>query len=263
MAVETFSHDAMKTTFTFRLRNDDPARARQVAANCATELDAIESKLSRYFPGSDVWQINQMEAGEQLFIDEWTYDCLRLSFDLYVETGGLFDITLGRKIEHRKNREEGPVPELAGRLMLDPDRPAIYCEEPGREIDLGGIGKGFALDRLREMLDECGIGEGLLSAGASTHLAFGESGWTIELPNCRERNNYELRGEAISASGTIIQGSHLVSSGPEIEPHPYVQVWVVETNAARADAWSTAAMLLSEAELAEVRRDRVVLTAGS
>ncbi len=55
-----------------------------------------------------------------------------------------------------------------GRLTIHPDIAAVTCDEPGREIDLGGIGKGFALDQLRQILLDWGAEGGLLTAGASS-----------------------------------------------------------------------------------------------
>ena len=79
---------------------------------------------------------------------------------MHVVTQGLFDITLGKQIEHQKRRSTGESPTLGGTLALDPDRPVIHCIEAGREIDLGGIGKGFALDCLKANMTECGIQSG-------------------------------------------------------------------------------------------------------
>ena len=64
--------------------------------------------------------------------------------------------------------------------------PAITCEEPGREIDLGGIGKGFALDQLKQLLTEWDADDALLAAGASSLLAFGPSAWPVDLTGERE-----------------------------------------------------------------------------
>lgn len=259
-ADHTYSHDAMKTTFTLRIFGEPSDFTARLTANLFEELDTIEQKLSRYFPGSDVWQINHMKAGERLFISEWTYDCLRTAFEVYMETGGVFDVTLGKKIEHQKNRTDGPVPDMTGQLVLDPERPAVHCIEPGREIDLGGIGKGFALDILSPKLRGGGISDALLSAGTSTHLAFGDGSWPIKLAGCNERDSLDLKNQALSASGTDIQGSHLVSPTEKSHDYPFSQIWVVEKTAARADAWSTAAMLLTEEELQELKREREIYT---
>lgn len=138
---------------------------------------------------------------------------------------------------------------IEGSLMIDPDKPAIHCLEAGREIDLGGIGKGFALDRVHTLLLDWGIDCALLSAGASTRLAFGDHAWPVSLPGTAEPRTVELRDQALSASGTAIQGSHIVS--PRFNEHNYhhERIWVLARTATTADAWSTAALLMEPGEL--------------
>lgn len=65
--------------------------------------------------------------------------------------------------------------------MIDDARPQVHCLEGGREINFGGIGKGYALDVMAELCRQWGIPAGLLCAGASTQLAFGNSPWPISL----------------------------------------------------------------------------------
>jgi len=245
----SFEHKAMKTIFTFRLQHED----RKVAATAANEafqlIDEVEDKLSRYREGSDVWQINHMEADQTLFISELCYDCLLLSLQALTETMGFFDVTLGRQIEHQKRQEEGAPPELTGQIMLVPDRPAVYCKEPGREIDLGGIGKGFALDRAKALLRGWGVDTGILSAGASTHLAFGEKAWRLGLSARKQTLDIDLRNQSLSASGTGVQNEHILSPLGEQSPYQHPRIWVLHESAAWADAWSTAAMLMNREEL--------------
>lgn len=245
----------MKTVFTLRIRHEDKKTARNAALSAIELIDKIENKLSRYIAGSDVWQINHMEADQTLFISELTHECLHLSLEAYQKTEGLFDVTLGRLIEHRKNKEDGPAPALSGQLMVVPDRPAIHCAEPGREIDLGGVGKGYALDQAKKCLEEWEIESGILSSGASTHLAFGPQKWTIGLTGKNETREISLSEEALSASGTGIQDAHIVSSTGEETSYNYPRVWVLGDSAAWADIWSTAAMLMPADEMSEKTRE--------
>jgi len=245
----TFEHKAMKTTFKLRLQHEDKNQADK-AARCAIELiDEIENKLSRYRAGSDVWQINHMEAGQTLFLGELCYDCLRLSLEAYAETMGLFDVTLGRQIEHQKRNEDGEPPDLSGQLAMVPDRPAIHCNEPGREIDLGGVGKGFALDRVKELVREWDIESGIISAGASTHLAFGQPEWMIGLSAKNETKDISIKNQALSASGTGVQNEHILSPAGHQEGYCHPRVWVLHQSAAWADIWSTTGMLMQTDEL--------------
>ena len=193
----TFKHEAMKTTFTLRLIHAQAKHVRDAANQAFALIDEIENALSRYISGSDVSQINRMRSGQTLFISETCYECMRIALKIYVDSDGLFDITLGRQIEHQKNAMTGVVPRIEGQLMVDPDRPAIHCVEAGREIDLGGIGKGFALDRIVLLLQDLGIQSGLIAAGASTQLAFGENSWKIELTGSTNMPAVELNNQAL------------------------------------------------------------------
>jgi thiamine biosynthesis lipoprotein len=242
-------HEAMKTTYTLRLLTEDAALAKQVGTACIQCIDTLESQLSRHYAGSDIWQVNQMQAGQSLFVSEDCYACLRLAMQAYEQTGGLFDITLGRLIEHRKNEHDGTPPLPQGQLIIDPDRPAIHCEAPGREIDLGGIGKGYTLDRLKDICLEHGITSGLLASGASTQLSFGDQAWPIILQSGKAQLTIQLQNAALSASGTGIQGSHIVSPDPSTPKELHERIWLLTQSAAFADAWSTAAMFMPREEL--------------
>ncbi|MGB0413564.1 MAG: FAD:protein FMN transferase [Coraliomargarita sp.] len=248
--IHLFEHDAMKTTFTLRLKTDDSELAQNIAHDCIRQLNEMEAQLSRYVEGGDIWKINRMQAGETLFLSDTCYECLKIALDAYIETGGLFDITLGRQIQHRKNKENGPAPEISGQLMLDPDRPAIHCAEAGRELDLGGIGKGFTLDKMLMRIQEWGkLDSALLSAGASSQLAYGPSASKIRLSGDHGNQVIQLHNQALSASGTGIQGNHIVSSRAVDVNYSYPRIWVVDSTAASAEIWSTAALLMNNDEL--------------
>ena len=148
---------------------------------------------------------------------------------------------------------EGPPPPVAGRLIIHPDIAAITCEEPGREIDLGGIGKGFALDQLKQLLVDWDAGDFLLGAGASSLLAFGPAEWPVELAGDRESSRIALRNQSLSVSGTGIQGSHIVHpAGPGAMPASACsRIWVTAATAALAEIWSTALMLVDPEEIAD------------
>lgn len=248
--IHQFEHHAMKTTFILRIVSDDAKLAQDVAHTAVVLLDEIEMTLSRYIEGSDVFRINHMETGQTLFISQTCYDCLRLAAEANEQTGGLFDITLGTLIEHQKNKAAGSVPSLSGTLSIDPNRPAITCVTAGREIDLGGIGKGYALDQLKILLEDWGIESALLCAGASTQLAFGSATWPIELSGEHNQLTITLNNQALSASGIGIQGSHIVSPHKRRAPdYHFKRAWILQPSAALADAWSTALMLIDAKQL--------------
>jgi thiamine biosynthesis lipoprotein len=246
-----FTHDAMNTTFSLRIRGMDEDVARSVARECCDLLDSLETRLSRFIDGSDVSRINRLHAGETLYLSEPTHQCLLLALDAYAHTGGLFDITLGTRIEHRKAGGTGPEPSPAGTLTIHPDVPAITCETPGREIDLGGLGKGFALDQLQQLLTEWGVQDALLAAAGSSLLAFGPTAWPVDLSGDADCARVFLTNQSLSASGTGIQGNHIVHPGgaDAMPAQPCKRVWVIARTAALAEIWSTALMLVNQQDI--------------
>ena len=248
-----FTHEAMNTTFRLHLRGVKEQTARGMARECFDQIDLLETRLSRFIEGSDVSRINGMAGGETLYLSESCHACLLLALDACVRTSGLFDITLGTRIAHWKSGAAGPVPPLTGKLIIHPDIAAITCEEPGREIDLGGIGKGFALDQLKKLLIDWGVEDGLLAAGASSLLAIGPAAWPVDLTGDLESLRIPLSGQSLSASGSGIQGSHIIHPwGPEAMPDPPSRrIWVIAPTVVLAEIWSTALMLIAPEEIPE------------
>lgn len=241
-----FMHEAMNTTFQLHISGVDQPAAQGMAKECFDQLDFLESRLSRFIEGSDISRINHLSAGETLHISEPCHQCLLASLDAHARTAGLFDITLGRHIEHRKSAAIGSLPPLIGNVIVHPDIAAVTCQEPGREIDLGGIGKGYALDQLRQILVDWGATGGLLTAGASSMLAFGPDAWPVNLTGDRSLLRILLSNSALSASGTGIQGSHIIHPGGDdaMPREPASRVWVTASTAAFAEIWSTALILV-------------------
>lgn len=248
--VHRFDHEAMNTTFSARIRHDDAGLAADAALACFARLDQLEDRLSRYRDGSDVCQINAMQTGQTLLITADTHDCLRAALQAGDDTGGLFDITLGVPIDHLKSRSSGPPAPPRGRLRIAPDRPAVECLEPGRGIDLGGIGKGFAVARMAEVLTDWGVHSALIAGGASTLLATGPDAWPVELRGADASEPLTLHKSTISASGTAIQGSHLVHPDePDRVAGRHRHVWVQGCDAAQVDAFATACSLMDASQI--------------
>lgn len=257
-----FHHDAMNTTFRLWIKSADEVGAKSMAKECFDQLDLLENRLSRFIEGSEVSQINHLQAGETLYVSEVCHQCLLASIDAYTRTAGLFDITLGTSIAHRKTSNPGEPPPLVGKLIIHPDRPAVTCEVPGREIDLGGIGKGFALDQLKQTLLNWGAESGLITAGASSMLAFGQQEWPIQLTGADESTQIRLSNESLSASGTGTQGEHILHpAGTDAMPEkPFSRLWVTAPTAALAEVWSTTLMLVEPSLIAEFIEGETTLT---
>jgi thiamine biosynthesis lipoprotein len=260
-----FKHEAMNTTFTLRFRGVPESSAPGIARLCIERLDLLESQLSRFLADSDISRINHMRAGETLYLSEAAYECLLQALEAYSRTHGLFDITVGARIEHAKSGADTPAPEISGSLTIHPDLPAVTCSAPGRVLDLGGIGKGFALDQLKLLLAEWDVHDALITAGASSMLAIGRSDWPVDLTGGAESRRIILRDHALSASGTGIQGAHIIHPyGDDVMPAtPTTRVWVTASTAALAEVWSTALMLVAADEIPALIADEKEITGVS
>jgi thiamine biosynthesis lipoprotein len=129
-------------------------------------------------------------------------ECLEIAWRMHALTGGTFDISIGSGLE---------------RLELVPDEFAVRAHGEGARLDLGGIGKGYAVDRMGELLEEWDIGSALIHGGFSSVLARdappGRDGWplTLSAPGPGEGGvlaRISARHKALSASGTQ-KGAHI------------------------------------------------------
>lgn len=251
---QCFAHEAMHTTFTLRLHGAPPAQLENAARDCFERIDQLENRLSRFIETSEISRINTLQAGETLYLSDACHRCLLTAIQASQETLGLFDITLGSHIESLKNNAPLPSQSPTGQLSVHPDAAAVTCISPGRQLDLGGIGKGFALDELLPILTEWDIPSGLLASGNSTLLAFGDLPWPVELITPNESLILSLQQSALGASGTEMQGAHILHPDLPSTTPSYLsdRVWITAPTAAMADAWSTALMLMQPAEAAEI-----------
>ena len=162
-------------------------------------------------------------------------DCLEIARDIHAKTAGAFDISVGTGL---------PSLELSRRHWT------VRATAAGVRIDLGGIGKGYAIDRMAEVLEEWEIGAALLHGGHSSVLALdappGLEGWPLAIG---ERTVQACR-RALSASGVRSQGRHIIDPRTGQPANARTAAWVTvelgghPSPAALAEAYSTAFMIL-------------------
>lgn len=265
--VRRFRHEAMATTWELLLPmgGADDDLAREVFA----EIDHLEGELSRFRPDSDVGRLNALPAGETLPVGPATLDCLLLARDVHAATRGAFDITV-RPLQacwtnpdgSLRNPSASEVEAAAAccgmdHVVVDAANWRAGTAIDHLDIDLGGVGKGYALDQVGDRLAESlGCGNFLLNAGSSTILARGPGpgggGWPVLAG--RGREPIELRDEALSGSGGRIQGHHIIDPRTRrpVDLRERDQLWVRTRLASVADAFSTAFLVLDRAEAQEV-----------
>jgi thiamine biosynthesis lipoprotein len=244
----TLVHEAMATTFKVTLVHDDPVYARQAGATLLGELDRIEGRLSRFIESSDISRINRLAGGRQTVVHLDAFDCLSIALEVQRETGGAFDAAYGSR---------GPwSPEP--RLNLDAENHSVRVLADGVRLDLGGIGKGFTLDRMAAILADWEISAALLAASTSTVLAVGsppgEDGWPITFGPERNLRRVRLKSRAFSGSGTAVKGSHIIDPRTQRPANGRFRAWAGAPTGAAADALSTAFMVMTGAETGDYCR---------
>lgn len=248
----------MATTWEFRVEAEDPEIARRAAVEAFREVDRLERLLSRFVEGSDVWCLNHLQRGGQRRIGDETHACLMRAMEMQEITSGAFDAGLGGVMDAVRKESPDWKQSLAalgeGCLALDDAQPIVACVEPGFQLDLGAIGKGFALDWARRVLAEWEITSALLSAGGSSILCIGEQPWPIRMLGDFLRTDISLREAAVGSSGKSVKGDHIVDTRRQTRQTLHHRAWAFCTNAADADALSTAAMVMDEAEIGETLR---------
>jgi len=273
---------AMGTKFTIHLFAADERKAAEYFELAFDEIDRIEEVLSNYRPSSELSRINSRAAQEAVTTDPEVFALLRLALDFSRRSNGAFDITVGPLVRAWGFfRGEGRYPsaeELAKaravvgwkNVQLDPASRTVHYRFPGVELDLGAVGKGYALDRVIELLREAGVQSALVDAGSSTMLALGappgEEGWRVQIPQPANRtqsvSSVLLRDASLSTSGSYEKFFRLNGRtychifDPRIgEPvQNMLQTTVIASDATTSDILSTALFVLGPAAGKELLR---------
>ena len=243
-AIHVFNHSAMATQFQVRIADEEKDYAAQAAQAAFTLTDALESKLSRFRANSEISEIAQLAVGETLRLTEPVFACLSLAKKMEAVTHGGFSI-------------------CAAALQTQTAKPAwslenfsIRCDGGKLEFDLGAIGKGFALDRMADLLREWSCPAFLLVAGGSSILAgdapAGTAGWSCGLGDDNSPQRYWLKNCSLSGSGLAVKGSHILDPRTGKPAARQNRTWALCDTAGESDALSTACMVLNEPTISQV-----------
>lgn len=214
--------DAMATRFELVLRGDDAVRLRAAGEEAFAEIRRLEAQLSFYRPESEVSRINARAAWAPVRVEPRLFRLLERAARLHALTGGAFDPTVGPLMrawgftgDGGRVPDEETLAEARRRtgmrhVRLDAETYTVAFERPGMSLDLGGIGKGYAIDEAVLVLKEAGVAHALLHGGTSTAYAFGRpreaEAWKVAVPAPGDAGGDDLlavatlRDEALSVS---------------------------------------------------------------
>jgi len=259
----------MGTVLEITLEGLDP----QPAAKALDDLYEVASRLDRllsiYDPESEISRLNRTAGGGRQPVAAEVEDVLARAIAYAELTQGAFDVTIGPVVDLWMAAAERDAPPTAAELAaarerVGPNRISVVAgagvslREAGMKLDLGGIAKGYALDRMLPLLERHGIERALLNFGQSSTWAVGapagSAGWRLLVrgPEGGFAGVITLRDQALSVSGS--QGQWVEIGGRRyghiIDPRsgePLMrarQAVVVSRQASLAEALSLALLVL-------------------
>jgi len=263
---------AMGTTAEIYLYAANEERASEFFEAAFGEIERVEAALSTYRPASEVSRINR-EAGNGLVTtDPEVFELLQRALALSEKSGGAFDITVGPLVKAWGFfRETGHIPsqeELSDartrtgwtHVALNPPTRGVRFLTSGLELDLGGIGKGWALDCAARTLRRLGVDAALLGLGQSSYVAVGappgSEGWAITVPDPaspgQALSTVHLQDRSLSTSGSTEKYfeqdgqrfSHIIDPRTGRPVTEMMQVTVMASTATETDALATALFVL-------------------
>lgn len=261
--VHRFAHLAMGTTFEVMIAGCDGGYASQVSQALFREVDRIERLLSRFNPCSEISQINRLKPGQSLPIGIETFECLKIGEEIRTQTDGAFNLNFRSLAKYRINAIASIELSRKPRgFEVRFQSPQVGQSSENLSLDLGGIGKGYALDKALAVFSDWNIDCALIHGGTSTAIAVDSPpdlgsegrGWPVGVGGvwpCRQApRRFFLKGRALSGSGTEVKGKHIFNPRKGLPPaRGHLAAWASHPSAAVADALSTAFMVMSTEEV--------------
>ncbi len=258
----------MATFFEIYICHPDPHYAGQAASAAFEEVDRLELELSRYIENSDISRINNSPANRPIKVSLAVFDCLKQCAKLYRETNGVFDITIGPLLVCWRDENKQPTTPTKNEIEqarqrtgfhhihLNEKNLTVLLKTAPMQLDMGGFGKGYALDKAAELLQVWDIEIALLHSGHSTVLALDppptSNGWKLTIRNPDQPDHiidtYFLKNRSLSGSG-IRKGQHIIDPRTAQPVRHTIAAWSSASTAATADALSTAFMILKPKEI--------------
>jgi thiamine biosynthesis lipoprotein len=186
MQTVTVAREAMATRFEVLLQGEDAVRLRAAAEEALDEIERLEAQLSLFVPTSEISHVNRRAAAGPVRVSPPVFRLLEQAQRLWRETGGAFDPTVAPLVSCWGFMGGGgalPDPQALAqarakvgmdKVELDERNFTVRFAQSGMMLDLGAIGKGFAIERAAELLTEAGVTSAFLHGGTSSSFAIGK-----------------------------------------------------------------------------------------
>jgi thiamine biosynthesis lipoprotein len=273
----------------------DEAKAVAAADRVSREFDRIESLLSIWKDGSDVVRLNAAAGRAPVPVSPETIEVLTMAGKASEWTAGKFDITFGAladiwKFDHDQDNTVPEASAIAARLRLvdhhavqiDAAKRTAFIARAGVRVHLGGIGKGYAVDRAVTMLQSDGFQDFLIQAGGDMYAAGTNNGtpWRLGIADPRGAHDafaaVEVRDATFSTSGDYerfflkdgVRYHHLIDPDRGEPARGCRSVTIIASRALVADVLSTGVFIMGpEAGMALVEKmpdvEAVIVTAAN
>ena len=187
----------MACVYALELYGSDARALPAIAEAAFDEVDRIDRLMSHYKPESPLSRLNREAARGAVTVDAELFEFIEGALEYTRQSGGAFDITVGPLMKawgFFKGDGRVPSPQAlaaarrnvgASAIVMNPAERSIRFSREGVELDLGGIAKGYAVDRVVRLLRERGVEAALVSAGGSTIYGLGKpphaDAWSVEI----------------------------------------------------------------------------------
>ena len=271
----------MSTTVTITVAAPETMEVLQAIEAAFAEVARLAGMLSEFIPNSEVSAINQQAGIGPVQVDKELLDVVQKSLEVSVDSEGTFDITWAalsdlwdfRSPNPRVPSQDEIKPRLAlidyRQVIIDDVKHTIMLKKPGMRIGLGGIAKGYVVDRAGLVLKQRGYPNYVVVAGGEV-FASGRKGaqpWTVGILDPRDRSVYaeiEIEDEAVTTSGIyersfIVDGvryHHIIDPRTGMPSRGISSATILAKSALEADAYDTACVLLGKDKALRLARKK-------
>ena len=266
------AHQTMGTEVKVTVWTPDHSTAQRAFVSVFGEFDRLDALLSVWKPGSDVLRINEAAGKSPVSVSPETIEVLQTAHRVSVWTAGKFDVTFGPlaeiwKFDHDKDERVPTTDEIAARLLLiddsaiqiDPAAHTVFLSRAGMRIHLGGIGKGYAVDRAIAILGRHAIDNFMVQFGGDLYVAGqpGDGPWRLGINDPRGAPNdsfaiAEIADATFSTSGDYerffikngVRYHHILDPDTGQPARGCRSVTIVAKSATLADGLSTGVFIL-------------------